>query len=129
MADCVICIRLPAVAGVPVIGMLEMAGVLGGIGAPGGMVLLVRLDRDPSSTAGEAQRRGARPWWDWKSIRAAVPGRAGHPWTLGAGTGMKKTGELAGAGQRARGVTVQAGDRGGALLPRSATSPAREPPA
>jgi rhodanese-related sulfurtransferase len=33
---------------------------------------------------------------------------------------MKKTGELAGAGQ--------AGDRGGALLPRSAASPAREPP-
>ena len=32
---------------------------------------------------------------------------------------MKKTGELAGAGQRARGVTVQVGDRGGALLPRS----------
>ena len=42
---------------------------------------------------------------------------------------MKKTGELAGAGERARGVTVQVGDRGGALLPRSATSPAREPPA
>jgi hypothetical protein len=39
-----------------------------------------------SSTAGEAQRRGARPWWDWKSIRAAVSGRAGHLWTLGAGT-------------------------------------------
>jgi hypothetical protein len=36
MADCVICIRLPAVAGVPVIGMLEMAGVLGGIGVPVG---------------------------------------------------------------------------------------------
>jgi hypothetical protein len=36
MPNCVICIRLPAVAGVPVIGMLEMAGVLGGIGAPVG---------------------------------------------------------------------------------------------
>ena len=36
MPSCVICIRLPAVAGVPVIGMLEMAGVLGGIGAPVG---------------------------------------------------------------------------------------------
>jgi hypothetical protein len=56
---------------------------------------------------------------DWKSIRAALSGRASHPWTLGAGTGMKKTGELADAGQRARGVTVQIGDRGGALLPRS----------
>ena len=66
---------------------------------------------------------------DWKSIRAALSGRASHPWTLGAGTGMEKTGELAGAGQRARGVTVQVGGREGALLPRSATSPAREPPA
>jgi hypothetical protein len=42
---------------------------------------------------------------------------------------MKKTGELAGAGQRARGVTVPAGDRGGALLPRPPACPAREPPA
>ncbi len=58
-----------------------------------------------------------------------VVAAGGRPWTLRAGTGMKKTGELAGAGQRARGVTVQVGDRGGALLPRSATSPAREPPA
>jgi hypothetical protein len=32
---------------------------------------------------------------------------------------MKKTGELAGAGERPRGATVQAGDRGGALLPHS----------
>lgn len=35
-AECVSCIQLPALAGVPVIGMLEMAGVLGGIGAPVG---------------------------------------------------------------------------------------------
>jgi hypothetical protein len=28
----VICIRLPAVGGVPVIGVLEMAGVLSGLG-------------------------------------------------------------------------------------------------
>ena len=55
------------------------------------------------------------------SVSSPVPGVVRH--------GHEETGELAGAGQRARGVTVQVGDRGGALLPRSATSPAREPPA
>jgi len=41
---------------------------------------------------------------------------------------MKRTGELAGVGERARGVTVQAGDRGRALLPRFDDIPAARAP-
>jgi hypothetical protein len=50
-------------------------------------------------------------------------GPRGPPMDVGSRNGHEETGELAGAGQRAREVTVQIGDRGGALLPRSDNIP------
>ena len=36
-----------SLAGIPVIGMLAAASIIGGFGTPVGLVLLVRLARDP----------------------------------------------------------------------------------
>ena len=162
MPNCVICIRLPAVASIPVIGMLEMpacsavsaprwdgaAGSAGprsaGDGDPAGLAQARRrwpgsggygrarpgVHRD-DRVKGHPRRvrhNGARAMVGLEEHSRSRFGRAGHPWTLGAGTGMKKRGAR---GRRPTGprVTVQVGDRGGALLPRSATSPPCEPPA
>jgi Mn2+/Fe2+ NRAMP family transporter len=47
-----------ALAGVPVVGMLEAASVIGGIGTPVGVVLLVRLGRDPQVMGTQPISRG-----------------------------------------------------------------------
>jgi Mn2+/Fe2+ NRAMP family transporter len=61
-----------ALAGVTVIGMLEAASVIGGLGTPVGLVLLVRLARDPRvmGTRPISLRLAAAGW----AVTAAVAG-------------------------------------------------------
>jgi Mn2+/Fe2+ NRAMP family transporter len=61
-----------ALAGVTVIGMLEAASVIGGLGTPVGLVLLVRLARDPRvmGTQPISRRLAASGW----AVAAAVAG-------------------------------------------------------
>ena len=56
----------------------------------GGLQTLSSGSTEGSSPAGEEQGRGARPWWDGKSIRAAVPGRASQRMDVGSRDGHEE---------------------------------------
>ncbi len=59
-----------SLAGIPVIGMLVAASVIGGLGTPIGLVILVRLARDPQVMGGQTISRplAAAGW----AVAAAV---------------------------------------------------------
>jgi len=62
-----------ALAGVPLIGMLEAASVIGGFGTPVGVVLLVRLGRDPRVMGTRAiTRRLAAAGWAVAAVMAGL---------------------------------------------------------
>lgn len=63
-----------SLAGIPVIGMLVAASIIGGFGTPVGLVLLVRLARDPQVMGEQIISRrlafAGGPWPSWSAASA-----------------------------------------------------------